>query len=200
MIKKFIFCILPSSAFATVSNGPYVGLEGGISNQIVIFNANTTLNNANNNSYSSSASAAIRLNIGYNFNRYSGIELGGNYIFSNSMTAPNGNNFATSNTAVDVSYLLNLPTVFDGLSIFGRVGGAYSWLNASSCNCSSDNLSNGLTDALGAGVRYNITSKTSFRVEWLENGLIFPIQIKNNSQNTASWTNQMFLTGINVSY
>lgn len=201
MLKKLILIIFPGCAFATVSNGPYVGIEAGVSNQIMIFNGNTSENTTSNNSYNTSLGGIVRLNLGYTLNRYSSFELGGNYTFSNSFVSPIGSTFSLNNTSTDFSYLLNLPTTFNGVSVFGRIGAAYDWINSNSCNCNGGGVSgSNLTDALGAGVRYNLTSNTSFRVEWLENGLIFPIGISSGSQNVASWTNQMFLAGINLSF
>lgn len=209
LMKKLLLLIFaPIYCFATVSNGPYVGLEAGVANQITVFNANTPYNSSASNAYSPNLGFLGRLNLGYNLTKYSGFELGGTYNFGAGFNYPDGNGSMNINaTTVDLSYLFYLPTSFEGVSVFARVGGAYDWINSTSsngCNCGSDISGNssggGFADVLGAGVKYNITSKTSFRVEWLANGLFFPIGINNGSIPTANWTNQTFILGVNLHF
>jgi len=196
-----------SNVIASVSEGPYIGLEAGLANQNTSFNQNIlnlNLNGSTINNYSYGLLA--RLNLGYNGDKYNGFELGTNYYFSTSHSYPVGNsNLNTNALTLDASYILNLPTAIEKLSIFGRVGVAYDWINIGnqSCNCNtSSNLQNGsgLADILGAGIKYNISPKTSFRLEWLSNGLIFPVAINNSFTNIANWNAQTFQLGINYHF
>lgn len=205
MKKLLLLTLVPVFGFASVSNGPYAGLEAGVSNQIDIFNSSTAYNQNNSPTYASNQAFLMRLNAGYNFSKYSGLELGGTYNFGTSVSYPNSSaaNMNIQATTLDFSWLLYLPTTVDSLFVFGRVGGAYDWLNGSGgCNCNGTTAPGGgaFTDVLGAGVKYNVTSKTSFRLEWISNGLFFPVGINNGSTNTASWTNQTFMLGFNLHF
>ena len=198
-----LFSIISPVAFASVSNGPYVGLEFGAANEVLVFNAGTPYNSGAN-AYSPSISFLGRLNIGYNSTKYSGFELGATYNSSTGFNYPTVTGTMNLNaTTLDLSYILYLPTAFEGVSAFGRVGVAYDWLNSSGgCNCEgiSSASANSFADVMGAGIKYNITSKTSFRAEWLANGLLFPVSINSGSINTAAWTNQTFMLGINLHF
>lgn len=195
-----VICTFPAFTFATVSDGPYVGLEIGAANQIITFNGNTPFNNGTN-SYNPSIGILGRLNLGYNTNKYNGFELGGTYNFNTEFNYPNGGSMTLNAKTIDASYLFSLPTYVDSLLVFARVGIAYDWISGSNNGGVIGNPeASSIADVLGAGVKYNITSKTSLRFEWLANGLLFPVEINNNSINTASWTNQTFMVGLNLHF
>ena len=201
-MKKLLnlILLLPAISFATVSNGPYVGLEVGAANQIVTFNGGTQFNNGSN-AYNPSIGFLGRLNLGYNTNKYNGFEIGGTYNFNTEFNYPSGGSMTLNAKTLDASYLFSLPTYVDSLLVFGRVGVAYDWISGSNNGGISGNPgADSVADVLGAGIKYNVTSKTSLRFEWLANGLLFPVVINNGSTNTASWTNQTFMVGLNLHF
>lgn len=201
-MKKILILILffPILSYATVSDGPYVGLEIGAANQISTINGGTQFNSGSN-AYEPSIGILGRINLGYNTNKYNGFELGGTYNFNTSFNYPNGGSMTLNAKTIDASYLFSLPTYVDSLSVFARVGVAYDWISGSNNGGISGNPeASSIADVLGAGIKYNLTSKTSLRFEWLANGLIFPVEINNGSTNTASWTNQTFMVGLNLHF
>ena len=212
MYKLLILLVLPCLSHATVSDGSYIGIEAGLANQIVKFNASAFNVDANGATlYKSAYGITTRLNLGYNIDEYNGFELGINYNLTTNITAPTGD--SAINAAVwsfDGSYILSLPTAIRKLSAFGRVGVAYNWMpttnNSSGCNCSTvvtpstDISGSSISDVLGAGIKYNINRNTSFRIEWLANGIFLPMPIKVGNQEVAMWTNQTFQIGINYHF
>jgi hypothetical protein len=205
----FILIGIPFISYATVSNGPYVGLELGTANQIVTYQPSAfDLNTNGSQLYNPNYSFLGRVNLGYNVDKYNGFELGTSYFFSSSSSYPNGNgSMSTNTTSLDLSYLLYLPISSTKISVFGRLGFAYDWINnanSGGCGCgTSSNLNpsgSNLADVIGAGLKYNIGPHTSFRIEWIANGLFFPVGINNGSQNIASWTAQTYQAGINYHF
>lgn len=193
---------------ATVSTGPYVGIELGAANQIINYQA-SAFNLSTNGAqlYNPEWTFLGRLNFGYNLNKYTGFELGTNYFFNSSSPYPNGNgSMSTNTTALDLSYIAYLPISQSKFSAFARVGVAYDWITNSSsagCGCSQANFQpsgTNFADVLGAGLKYNLGAHTSFRIEWIANGLLFPVSINSGSQNIASWTGQIFEAGINYHF
>ena len=108
-------------------------------------------------------------------------------------------------TTVDASYILSLPTVIERLSVFGRIGVAYDWINSStgSCGCGGSTVGiltgSSFADVVGAGIKYRMSPKLSWRIEWIANGLLFPVGLSAGSQ-FGLWTNQTFQTGFNYSF
>jgi opacity protein-like surface antigen len=206
-MKKILLCcgfFFLSCAYASVSNGPYVGVEAGVANQILNYNvASFNLNTNGVNLTNAAAVPLIRGNFGYNINKISGFELGASYNFNSSHTSPIGSNsFNMNATTLDASYILSLPTVFEKVSVFGRIGFAYDWINsADSCGCVISNgmSGSGFADVLGAGIKYRLSTALSWRLEWIANGLLFPVGINAGSMQ-ANWTNQTFQTGLNYSF
>src|SRR5579863_4590529 len=170
-MKKFthiLLMVFPGFSLASVSDGPYLGVEIGAANQIVNFTPSTfNLNTNGSNLSNSSVGFLTRLNFGYNLSRYSGFELGVSYSFPAVHNYPNNEGSLNSTlTNLDMSYLLYLPTLIDKWSVFGRVGVAYDWIGSGSgCGCNST-VSNpsgsSLADVLGAGLMYRITPNASF--------------------------------------
>lgn len=205
-IATVFVCCLPGVLFASVSNGPYVGLEIGAANQIINFTPSTfNLDTNGSTLYNPEVGFLARLNLGYNINRFNGFELGTTYNFGTTHNYPNNQgNLNTPVTTIDFSYLIYLPTIVNQWSVFGRVGLAYDWTGSSySCNgvSSLGNISgSGFADVLGAGLMYRITPNTSFRVEWISNGLFSPININSSSGSIGTWTNQTFQLGLNYHF
>lgn len=201
LLSSFLFITL---SYATVSDGPYIGAELGGSNQNVnflpsSFNLNTNGSNLDNPHWGMMA----RLNLGYNLDQYSGFEFGTSYTLPISHQFPDSSgNTNLSVTSLDWSYILSIPTIVDGWSVFGRAGFSYNWLNGGNgCGCENNNLNGyGFADVLGAGLKYNISPNTSFRMEWLANGLFFPIGVGKNSNLVANVDSQNFLAGINYHF
>jgi opacity protein-like surface antigen len=185
-ISLFIF--MPY-AFASVSTGAYIGFEAGVANEILNYNA--------------ASAFLVRGNLGYNINKFNGFELGITYNFNVSYPGLNAlENFNINATTLDATYILSLPAVVEKLSVFGRIGFAYDWLNSSGiCDCTINKVmnGNGFADVLGAGIKYSISPKLFWRLEWIANGLIFPVGI-NSGRMQANWTNQTFQTGLNYSF
>ena len=203
---------LSTSVYATVSSGPYVGIELGTDNQIINFQSSAFgLNTSNSQLYNPSWGFMGRLNFGYNFDKYNGIELSPNYLFSTNYNYPNNNgSMSIDATTLDLSYLAYLPITQSKLSVFGRIGFAYNWINNSGsnttgCNCGnsaqfSSPTGSNFADVIGAGLKYNLGTNSSVRIEWIANGLFFPIGLTSNSTNVANWTAQTFLAGLNYHF
>lgn len=197
--------VTPLSVLASVSNGPYIGLEVGGANQLIKFvPSNFSINTNGSNLDNYALGFLMRLNLGYNIDKYNGFELGTTYDFTTGHSYPNGmGNLNTNAWTLDGSYILYLPTIVEKLSVFGRLGVAYDWINNNSdCNCAGNPTvsGNGVADILGAGIKYNLSPQASFRVEWIANGLLFPVGIASTTTNVGSWTNQSFQLGINYHF
>ncbi len=193
--------LIMSNSIATVSNGPYVGVNIGAANQAINYQASAfNLNTNGSQLYNPEWSFMSRLNLGYNSSKNNGFELGTSYFFSSDSNYPDGSGtMSTNTTSADISYLGYLPISQTKLSVFGRIGVAYDWVSTSSTSSLSPSGEN-FADILGAGLKYNINGKTTFRIEWLENGLFFPVGINSGSLNVASWSAQTFETGINYHF
>lgn len=209
-MKKYIgmWLFVIQFANASVSDGPYIGIEGGIANQEVNFsNGSFNLNSNGLNLATAATAFLLRGNLGYSFNKYSALEVGSTYTFNSSIVNPAGGNFNINATTIDLSYLLSLPTSVDRLSVFGRIGFSYNWINSASegnCTCNPNSSTTGINgsnfaDVLGAGIKYRLSPSLSWRIEWIANGLLFPVGLTGNGVN-ASWVNQTFQTGINYSF
>ncbi len=197
-----VFLFFIANVQASVSNGPYIGAEIGTTNQTMQFNSGTfnTSNTYNINLDNSNWALVGRLNLGYNIDKYNGFELGYNYNSLSSYTYPNNTGSLTGNVSIlDASYLLYLPTTVQKLSVFGRIGVAYDWINGNSSNAISPSGSN-FADVLGAGIKYNISPKTSLRVEWFENGVLIPVSINSGAYNIANFSEQTFMLGLNYHF
>ena len=201
MFKIIIFSLFYSClTFATVSNGPYAGIEIGGVNQTMVFNASSYNSNTTSTLSENNWSFLGRLNLGYNMDKYSGFELGFNYNALPGYTYPNNSgSFNGDVTTLDGSFLVSIPTTLTKLSVFGRIGAAYDWINGSSTNGMTPSGED-FADVLGAGIKYNISPKTSFRLEWIENGLLFPVGISSGSTNVANFSEQSFLLGVNYHF
>lgn len=196
-MKKLIVAlslISSSYVYASTTSGPYVGIELGAANQIVEFNPNAL--SGVNGSYNSQATFMGRLNFGYNVDRNNGFEISPSYYVDQGFNYPNGQGTMNLNgTSLDISYLPNLPLTATHWSVFGRVGAAYDWLGTQTSQSAAS-----FADVLGAGIRYNMNASLSLRMEWIANGLLFPISINDGSQNIASFTSQQFIAGLNFHF
>ncbi len=209
-MKKRVAMILifTRTAYATVSTGPYIGIELGTDNQIITYQPSAYGINTNGSQlYNANYGFMGRLNFGYAFDRYNSIEIGPSYYFSQNYNFPAGNGtMGVSATSLDFSYLPSLPISQSKLSVFGRLGFAYDWINSdvSSCNCNNFNnqvlSGSNFADVIGAGLKYNFSVHSSMRVEWIANGLFFPVGIGNGGVNAANWSTQQFLAGINYHF
>lgn len=197
-MKKLIITlslISSSCVYASTTSGPYVGMELGAANQIVEFNSNA-ISGTNGSSYNSQATFMGRMNFGYNVDRNNGFELSPSYYVGQGFNYPNGQGTMNLNgTSLDLSYLPNLPLTATHWSVFGRMGVAYDWFGTQTSQSASN-----FADVLGAGLRYNMNASLSLRMEWIANGLLFPISINDGSQNIASFTSQQFIAGLNFHF
>ena len=141
-----------------------------------------------------------RFNLGYNADKYNGFELGFNYNALPGYAYPNNAGSLTGSVStLDASYILYLPTIVQKLSVFGRVGVGYDWINGNSSNGLSPSGAN-FADVLGAGIKYNISRKMSFRLEWMGNGLLIPVSVNSGSTNVANFSEQVFMLGLNYHF
>lgn len=203
IILNLIIIFMCYDASASVSNGFYVGLEAGMSNQEVNYSSSYFNINTNGSVLSSSGQAVIgRLNLGYAASKYNSFELGINSNFMASQSYPaNSNGVSMSTSNLDASYLLSLPLAIDRFAVFGRLGISYDWINSGGlCGCGNGNSlsGNNFADILGAGVKYNVSPSLSWRLEWISNALLFPVGLTSNTgQNIGSWNAQQFQMGVN---
>lgn len=197
------FNLVTISAYATVSSGPYFGVEIGGSSQTMNYNASSfDINLSGNNISDSSWTFIGRLNLGYNFSKFNGLELGYSLNALPEYTYPGATGAFSGNVStLDASYILSIPTIIQKFSIFGRIGVGYDFINSSSSSTSVASPSGAnFTDVLGAGIKYNLTPKTSFRLEWIENGLLFPVNLNSGSGNITTFSAQSFLLGFNYHF
>ncbi|MBY0379136.1 MAG: outer membrane beta-barrel protein [Burkholderiales bacterium] len=201
------------NAYASVNDGVYLGINGGLTNNIVILNASTysTVQTGGSQLYNANVGYNIGLDVGYNFDAYNGMELGYNYSSPTLISIPGSiTSLTTSATALSLSYKLYLPTFIENWSVFGRVGVAYNSVNqgifnsSGSCNCTNTLQMNAqgttFADVLGAGLRYKMTPNSTLNFEWIANGLIFPIGLNQGTSNIASWYSQNFNIGLNYHF
>ncbi len=188
------------TGFASVSHGPYVGIELGGSKQTFNFNSSIfSLDTNGGNLTNSELGAVARFNLGYSLDKYNSFELGASYNFAFNYTYPNNQGSTLNNLwSQDITYILTLPTIVDKLAILGRVGLAYDWTHANSCCCQIGDASvNTFSDVFGAGISYKLSSKSIIRVEWVSNGLFFPIGVNSGDTNIGSLTSNNFELGLN---
>jgi len=198
----YVLLILGSSSFAGIIQGGYVGFGGGVANQIITFNQTTFgITQPAIQLSSPVVGLAVRGVLGYNVNQVVGLELGNTYSFSTAHPTPN--NVGTLNTianSTDGSLIIMIPSSYFGdLNAFGRIGMAYTSVNnTSSCNCgiSSSADGSGVSDVLGAGIRYKLAYNWSIRAEWIGTGLFYPVALDAKSVNIGPWYQQQFLATI----
>lgn len=200
IISSLILTGVVSASNASVTSGGYLGLEVGGANQNINYNASSFNINTNGTALSDSSWTGIgRVFGGYNFSRYNAVEAGLSQSLSNSFnTTASGDKFSTTSTVFDISYLPMLPISNSNINVFGRLGVGYAWLPGGQvgCNCTSDTSFNasggGFTDVLGAGIRYKFANNWSVKVEWIADGLLFPVGV----DGAGSWDQQTFQTGV----
>lgn len=214
MKKIYLLVLFISSAksFASVTEGIYLGINGGLTNNIVTYNTSTYTEQATGSQlYNANVGYNLGVDIGYNFNKYNGLEFGGNYLSQTTSELPgNTGNLSTAATAISISYILNLPTLIKDLAVFGRLGIAYDSVNQgitsqSNCNCSNNSIGSSaqganFADILGAGLRYKLSGHSTVKIEWVANGLLFPIGINQGNSNVANWYSQNFNVGYNYHF
>ena len=167
MIKKLLIsCILiPVVANAKVpDSGFYADLGSGVSS----INYLTT----------SASSWMLRLDGGYNVNKYVGFQVGVNDYFSTQMTSPTLGNYSLSGYGYDVSIIPNVPFGVNApLNVFARVGLGYDAMSASVGN------QGGTVDVLGLGLRYDVSAHLAVSAQWIGRGIIIQPTPSNYSQN-----------------
>ncbi len=190
----------------------YVGINGGLTNNIVTYSSSLyNQQQAGAQLYNAKFGYNLGIDVGYNFNKYNGLELGANFLSQTSSQLLNTTeNLSTAATAISLSYILNLPTLVKNLTVFGRFGAAYDLINQglaqqSNCNCSNNSVGADIqganvADIIGAGLRYKLSGRSTVKVEWIANGLIFPIGINQGSNNIANWYSQNFNVGYNYHF
>lgn len=207
-MKKLTFLILsisPLLVFASgVYGGYYIGADIGATNRILHFKDPYPgqLDLHGSQLYTSKFGLSTRLDVGYNLNPHSGVEVGYGYFGETKSNYPHGGAWATSTNSVDISWLPYFPIAQSDFSLFGRVGLAY---NSISIKTSSDTLSrssssSGLAEELGLGVLYTYNPSIAFRLSWSENGLLFPVNINDGDKNIARWTAQSFQLGVSYKF
>lgn len=214
MFRKFLMCTALVTAIfnanATANSGTYIGVAAGVANQPLSFNQSAFgINGNGSNTVNTQLGMAGRLFGGYNFNKYNGVEAGVSYNTGTTYNYPDGSGGMTSNAAgVDISYIPMLPISNSNWSVFGRVGVEYGWINSSGgsdCNCSTsisplNPSGSSFTDELGAGMRYKISNRFTYKIEWISNGLLFPIGINSGNTDVGSWSQQTFQTGVSYHF
>jgi OmpA-OmpF porin, OOP family len=164
---------IATSANATV-DGVYLG------GQIGWGSINDSGFNDAYDNQSTNSGVAGRVFGGYQFNQYTGLELGFTK-FSNMNTSGiytfSGYNFSTSGTiktyATDVVAKLNLP-LSNGFNIFGKLGVAYlneqwsiSSSNASIGSVNASGTEDGFLPTFGLGLGYDVNQNISADVSWM---------------------------------
>ncbi|MBX9866711.1 MAG: porin family protein [Burkholderiales bacterium] len=209
MLKKILIAslgLISINAYATANNGAYVGVSAGLSNQSMNFanapfNLNTNGSNLDNNQWG----GLVRLFGGYNFSSYTGVEMGASINTGTTYTYPNNAGTMNMNTTTwDLSYIPMLPIKNSDFTVFGRVGVAYDWISNSGYSGGSQSglepSGSNLVDMLGAGVRYKFNNHFTMKVEWIAEGLLFPVPINSGGTNVASWDQQTFQTGVSYHF
>lgn len=167
MIKKLLIsCILlPVVANAKVPDtGFYADLGSGVSS---INYLSTT-----------ASSWMVRLDGGYNMNKYVGFQVGANNFFSTQMTNPLLGNYNLSGQGYDVSIIPNIPFGVNApLNVFARIGLGYDTMSASVGNQSAT------VDVLGLGLRYDISAHLTVSAQWIGRGLIIQPTPSNYNQS-----------------
>ena len=175
----------------------YVGLELGVDNQ-TLSGSNSTYIPSAGNFTTNNVSFIGRVQGGYIFDKYNSIEVGYNYLSGLNYQLPNDSSITGSTNVVDLSYILSIPTMIDNFAVYARVGAAYDWISAST----NDNLlgtpsGSGVVDVLGAGIKYKIAENWAWRLEWIGNGILFPMSVTQGNNTVGTQSTQLFLTGIN---
>lgn len=199
--KYLLLSLVVTGVFANANSGAYLGLEVGAANQSINFNQSAfNLNTSNSSVLNSQWNGIGRIYSGYNFNRYTGLEAGVSYTMPTGYSYPDNNgSFFSPATVVDVSYVPMLPIAYSNWSVFGRIGVGYAWLpdgSSSQYNSSGSNL----TDVLGAGLRYKFSNHWTYKIEWVADGLLFPVGINSGSTNIGAWSQQTFQTGVSFHF
>lgn len=203
--KKFFLLGLlgfaTANVFAIANDGAYLGLELGATNQSTNFNQSAFNTNATNSNVVNSQWNGIgRLYSGYNFDRYTGLEAGISYSFPTNYNYPNQSGaFSSSASVFDVSYVPMLPIAYSNWAVFGRVGAGYALLSGGSSGQLNPSGGN-FTDVLGAGLRYKFTNHWTYKIEWIADGLLFPVGINSGSTTVGSWSQQTFQTGVSFHF
>lgn len=113
-------------------------------------------------------SMILRLDGGYELNKYVGFELGINDYFKTTISNQDGT-FNVNGYGYDFSIIPNIQIAKNqsndaSLNLFFRVGGGYDLLT------SSLNSQNSFVDVLGVGLRYNVNSFLTTSVQWIGRG------------------------------
>lgn len=190
-------------AAAGVTSGSYLGLEVGGANQNIDYNPSSyKVDTSGTTLFDSSWTGIGRIFGGYNFSRYNAVEAGLSQTLSNTFQTPSDNTFSSTATVLDISYLPMLPIANSNFNVFARIGVGYSWLPGGSvgCNCDGGTQFNAsganFMDVLGAGVRYKFANNWTVKVEWIADGLLFPVAINGDNEKLGSWDQQTFQTGV----
>lgn len=195
-MKLYLSTLLLALSAITFADVQYVGLEVGLSNQILSGDA-STFNMNYNNFYANSYNISGRLQVGNIFNQYNSIEVAYNYYSNLNYQMPDKNTLQGTTNSFDGSYILSLPTFVTGLAVFGRVGVGYNWEAITTNPFNTGVQANGVTDVLGAGIKYKFSDNWAWRLEWIADGLIFPISVTTNGQTVGTASIQSAFTGIN---
>lgn len=201
-----ILCGLTGLACATANSGAYLGLEVGAANQSLDFNQSAfNLNTGSSNVVNTQLNGIGRFYSGYNLDKYTGFEAGLSYSLPTGYSYPNSNGtFNSGATVFDISYIPMLPIADSKWSAFGRIGVNYTWLTGDSndCGCSNNISGSGssFADVLGAGMRYRFNNHWTYKIEWIADGLLFPIGINNGNTAIGLWSQQTFQTGVSFHF
>lgn len=202
-----IICSVFTVSVYASSSGFYAGVEAGGSNQILNFVPGAYGFNTNGSSLTNSTwTFDGRLDGGYKLDRYNSFELGWMYTSQAGYSLPdNTNNIGLNASTIDLSYMFTFPTKVPGFSVFGRVGVAYDFINANGggCNCGVVTMNPGgsnFADILGAGIKWDVSNRVTTKLEWISNGLLFPVGISSSGNNVANWNSQTFNIGVDFNF
>lgn len=168
------------------SSGFYIGVGSGINttntnNMIYSTSVNqkqqtTSLGNVNENS------TPMAINLGYQFNNFLSTELIYTYSGNQNYTSSIGNFWGSQNIlALDaIGYLPILSNVF----VKGRVGVAGYQSNLTTYIGNPNTTS--LTSSLGAGLEYRFIKNISLDLDYINYGLINPVNLNYNPCNNCN--------------
>lgn len=197
-------CVVAANA---TTSGFYAGLGIGASNQILDFVPGAYGFNTNGSSLTNSTwTFDGRLDGGYKLDKFNSFELGWMYTSQAVYGLPdNSNNMNINASTIDLSYMFTVPTKIPGFSAFGRLGVAYDFINAAGggCNCGANVMTPGganFADILGAGIKWDLSNHITTKLEWISNGLLFPVGISSTGNNVANWSSQTFNIGLDYNF
>ena len=188
-IKLLLSLLFATGISYAEGGGFYVGAGSGIndtfiSNSVVSYNENGAQKVYPQGNVSAT-SVPISIDFGYSFNNFLAAEL--LYSYSGNQTYPNlpgGGTYSGTQNTISLSAVGFWP-VLSNIWLKGRIGLAGQQVNLT--NYMGNANSTGLTSAIGAGVEYKIIKNISVDLDYVNYGLINPVNL--NYQPCSTCTN-----------